>query len=91
MIIRMNKAKYAWITAVPGILMAFVTMYAGYLNVVDNFLPKHLYLLTVLSIIIMILMLIVFVGAIRKWLELLKVRTTVLDAYGEKVLEVVPE
>jgi carbon starvation protein len=71
--------------------MAFVTMYAGYLNVVGNFLPKNLYLLTVLSIIIMILMLIVFVGAIRKWLELLKVKTPVFDTYGEQVLEVVPE
>ena len=40
MIMRMNKVKYAWITAVPGILMAFITMYAGYLNVVDNYLPK---------------------------------------------------
>ena len=91
MIIRMNKAKYAWITAVPGIFMAFITMYAGYLNVVDNFLPKKLYLLTSLSIIIMVLMVIVFVGAIKRWLELLKVKTTVWDESGEKVLEVVPE
>jgi carbon starvation protein len=91
MIMRMNKAKYAWITATPGIFMAFVTMYAGYLNIVDNFLPKGLYLLTILSITIMILMLIVFVGAIRKWLELLQVKTTVPDEYGEPVLELVPE
>jgi carbon starvation protein len=39
----------------------------------------------------MILMLIVFVGAINKWLELLKIKTTVSDTYGEQVLEVVPE
>ena len=91
MIIRMNKAKYAWMTAVPGILMAFITMYAGYLTVVDNFLPKQLYLLTIMSIIIMVLMVIVFVGAIKKWFELLKVKTTVVDEYGEKVLEIVPE
>jgi carbon starvation protein len=91
MIMRMNKVKYAWITGVPGILMAFITMYAGYLNVVDNYLPKHLYLLTVMSIIIMVLMVIVFVGAIKKWFELLKVKTTVVDEYGEKVLEIVPE
>jgi carbon starvation protein len=91
MIMRMNKVKYAWITAVPGILMAFITMYAGYLNVVDNYLPKHLYLLMTMSIIIEVLMVIVFVGAIKKWFELLKVKTTVVDAYGEKVLEIVPE
>jgi carbon starvation protein len=71
--------------------MAFITMYAGYLNVMNNFLPKNLYLLAALSVIIMILMLIVFVGAIRKWLELLRIKTPVLDTYGEQVLEVVPE
>jgi carbon starvation protein len=91
MIMRMNKVKYAWITAVPGSLLAFITMYAGYLNVTGNFLPKKLYLLATLSVIIMILMLIVFVGAINKWLELLKIKTPVLDPYGEQVLEVVPE
>jgi carbon starvation protein len=91
MIMRMNKVKYAWITAVPGILMAFVTMYAGYLTIVGNFLPKKLYLLTTMAIIVIVLMVIVFVGAIKKWLELLKVTTTVVDEYGEKVLEIAPE
>ena len=91
MIIRMNKAKYAWITAVPGVLLAFITMWAGYLNVVDNFWPKKLYLLATLSIFIMILMVIVFVGAFRRWAELLQVKTTVWDEAGDKVLEVVPE
>jgi carbon starvation protein len=91
MIIRMNKAKYAWITAVPGIILAFITMWAGYENVVGNFLPKKLYLLATLSIIIMILMVIVFVGAFKRWAELLKIKTTVWDDSGEPVLEVVPE
>ena len=91
MIMRMNKVKYAWMTAVPGIIMAFVTLYAGYLTIVGNFLPKKLYLLTTLAIIVMVLMIIVFVGAIRKWFELLKIKTTVRDAYGEPVLEIVPE
>ncbi|MFI5331339.1 MAG: carbon starvation protein A [Desulfobaccales bacterium] len=90
MIIRMNKAKYAWITAVPGIFMAFITMWAGYENVM-NFLPKGLYLLGTLAIIIMLLMVIVFVGAFKRWAELLKIKTTVWDEAGDKVLEVVPE
>jgi carbon starvation protein len=90
MIIRMNKAKYAWITAVPGIFMAFITMWAGYENVM-NFIPKKLYLLATLAIIIMILMVIVFVGAFKRWAELLKIKSTVWDEAGDKVLEVVPE
>ncbi|MFA6413298.1 MAG: hypothetical protein WCW53_11430 [Syntrophales bacterium] len=47
--------------AVPGILVAFITLYAGYLNIVDNYLPKGNYVLAVLSIIIMVLMIIVFI------------------------------
>lgn len=91
MIIRMNKARYAWVTAVPGIIMAFITMIAGYQNVTANFLPKKLYLLASLSVIIMILMVIVFIGAFKRWYDLLKVKTPVVDEYGEQVLEVVPE
>ncbi len=91
MIIRMNKAKYAWMTAVPGIILAIITMWAGYLNVVNNYLPAHMYLLVTLSVIIMILMVIVFVGAFKRWAELLKMQNPVLDPYGEPVLQVVQE
>ena len=91
MIMRMNKVKYAWMTAVPGLTMSIITLYAGYLTIVGNFLPKKLYLLTTLALIVMCLMVIVIVGAIRKWLELLKIKSTVRDEYGESVLVVVPE
>lgn len=71
--------------------MAFITMIAGYQNVTANFLPKKLYLLASLSVIIMILMVIVFIGAFKRWYELLKIKTPVMDEYGEQVLEVVPD
>jgi carbon starvation protein len=91
MILRMNKAKYAWITAVPGIFMVFVTMIAGYQSIVGNYLPKQLYLLTGMAIVVMVLMAFVIVGAIRKWYELLQIQTQVVDKYGEEVLAIVPE
>ncbi len=91
MIIRMNKARYAWITAVPGIIMACITMIAGYLNITANYLPKGLYLLTTLSIIIMVLMVIVFIGAFKRWYDLSRIKAPVYDHYGDAVLEVVPE
>jgi carbon starvation protein len=91
MIIRMNKAKYAWITAVPGIAMAFVTLYAGYLLLVGTYLPNGMYLLATLAMVIMILMVVVFVGTFRKWAELLKIKAPVWDESGDQVLEVVPE
>ncbi|WP_027192487.1 carbon starvation CstA family protein [Fundidesulfovibrio putealis] len=91
MIIRLGKAKYAWITAVPGVGLAGITMWAGYLSIMNNFLPKKLYLLSSMAVIVMTLMLIVMVGAFRRVMKLLKVQKTVPDQYGEPVLEVVPE
>jgi carbon starvation protein len=71
MLIRLGKAKYAWATAVPGILMAFITIYAGYLNIAENYLPKKLYLLAVLSIVVMALVFVVLAATVRRWAVLL--------------------
>jgi carbon starvation protein len=86
MIIRLGKAKYAWITAVPGIFMAFVTMYAGYLLVTKTYLPNGRILLASLSVIIMILMVVVFVSAFKRWYELLQIKERVQDIWGEMVI-----
>ena len=91
MLIRLGKAKYAWITAIPGLLVFPTVMWAGYMNVVGNFLPKGLMLLVTMSIILMVLITIVFIAAFRRWSELLKTKDTVTDAYGDKVLAIVAE
>ena len=80
MIIRMGKARYAWLTAVPGIFMAFVTLYAGYLNITTNYLPKKLYLLVSLSVVIMSLVVIVFFATFKRWAELLQEKTPAAEA-----------
>jgi len=89
MLIRMKKSRYAAITAVPGIILAVITMWAGYDNIVGNYLPKGNYLLVALSVIIMTLMVIVFVGTFRKWIQLLHIEDTVTDEFGDKVLAAV--
>ncbi len=86
MLIRLGKAKYAWVTAGPGLFMMPICMWAGYLNITKNFLPKGLYLLTCMSIVLMVLMTVVFIEAFRRWNTLLKVRETVADGYGDQVL-----
>ncbi len=86
MIIRLNKAKYAWCTAVPGIFMACITLWAGYLQIFNNYLPKGNYLLATLGLIIMGLMLVVFAGAFLRWKELLGIKATVVDEHGKTVL-----
>ena len=91
MLIRMGKLKYVWMTAIPGIVMAVTTLYAGYLNITLNYLPKQNYLLAVLSVIVMVLVLIIFVSAAKRCYDLLQIRIPVTDRYGDLVLEVVEE
>ncbi len=91
MLIRMNKAKYAWITAVPGVALAVITLTAGYQSVLNNYLPNQKYLLATLAIVVAVLMVIVFIGAFLRWKELLGIKTTVEDSYGETVVLDVPE
>ncbi len=91
MLIRLGKARYAWVTAVPGIFMIPVTMTAGYLNIVDNYLPKKMYLNVGLSIVLMALMALVFAEAFWKWLQLLKITSPVKDRHGDLVLADVEE
>lgn len=89
MLIRMNRGKYALCAAIPGVFMALITFWAGYLQVTSIYIPKGQYLLASLAIVAMVLMLVVFVGAFRKWYELLKIDTVKTDYYGEQVKELV--
>ncbi|CAM3752147.1 carbon starvation protein A [Sphingobacterium prati] len=85
MLIRMNRGKYALFTAIPGVFMAGITFWAGYLQVVNIYLPKGQLLLASLAILAMLLMLLVFMGTFRKWYQLFKKETTFIDQNGELV------
>ncbi|MEE6128468.1 carbon starvation protein A [Chryseobacterium arthrosphaerae] len=89
MLIRMNRGKYALCSAIPGVFMAIITFWAGYLQVTTIYIPKGQYLLAALAVTAMVLMLIVFIGAFRKWYQLLRITTTETDFYGEQVKELV--
>ncbi|MCD0454948.1 carbon starvation protein A [Chryseobacterium sp. LC2016-27] len=89
MLIRLNRGKYALCSAIPGVFMAIITFWADYIQVIDIYIPKQQYLLATLAVVAMVLMLIVFVGAFRKWYQLLKVKTSHTDFYGETVKELV--
>ncbi|WP_267404926.1 MULTISPECIES: carbon starvation protein A [unclassified Chryseobacterium] len=89
MLIRLNRGKYALCSAIPGIFMAIITFWAGYIQVTTIYIPKEQYLLAILAVVAMVLMLIVFIGAFRKWYQLLKIDKTEIDFYGESVKELV--
>lgn len=89
MLIRLNRGKYALCSAIPGVFMAIITFWAGYIQVTSIYIPKGQYLLASLAVVAMALMLIVFIGAFRKWYQLLKINTSEIDFYGESVKELV--
>ncbi len=91
MLIRLDKAKYAWVTAVPGLLVYPIVMWAGYLNITGNFMPKQLYLLATLSGVLMFLITVVFIAAFVRWNELLRIENRLTDKFGDKVLALVKD
>jgi carbon starvation protein len=91
MLLRLNRGKYALCTAIPGLAMAVVTFWAGYLQITTGYLPKGQYLLAVLACLVMGFMVCIFFGAFRKWIELLGIKTTIADAYGDRVKMLVQE
>ncbi len=90
-IMRFNKVQYAWVTGVPGLLMTVITFWAGIWLIINQYLPNGQVLLASLSALIMVLMLFVIIGVLRRWLALLNIRTTVRDAYGNEVKAIVNE
>lgn len=90
-ILRLNKTQYAWVTGVPGIFMTIITFWAGIWLVLNQYLPAQLYLLATLSVLVMVLMLFVIAGTLRRWAVLLGIRTTTRDAWGNEVKALVEE
>jgi len=67
------------------VALAIITFWAGYLQVFGRYIPSGQYLLAALALLIMILMVIIFGLAFKRWLELMKITTTVTDEYGASV------
>ncbi len=91
MLLRMNRGKYCLCTAVPGIVMAFITLWAGFLQVTTIYLPAKQYLLASMACVIAVLMVFVFAGAFKRWSELMGINTTTVDEYGETVVALADE
>lgn len=68
-IYRTGRGRYAWVTMLPCIFMAFITCYADYLNIFDSYIPAGQWLLVAISAIMFVLIAIVMVEAIRSWVR----------------------
>jgi len=79
-IINHGKARYSWVTLAPMAFVMATTLSAGWLNIIDNFIPMtskegvfaiHGYVNTVLTAIIMICAVIILIDSFRTWLKVL--------------------
>ncbi len=78
-IINAGKTKYMWVTFVPMVFVATTTLTAGWLNVVDNFLPltnnpatsTQGYVNSILTIVMMICAVIILIESFRRWYKVL--------------------
>ncbi|AAM24125.1 carbon starvation protein [Caldanaerobacter subterraneus subsp. tengcongensis MB4] len=66
-IIKKGKAQHAWVTFVPFLFVSITTLYASYLNIVNNYLPKGNWVLVILSAAVMILAITIIVDSFIKW------------------------
>ncbi len=79
-IINRGKIKYAWITIVPFVFIGFTTLYAGFLNIVNIYLPQLMNAETIvqgvinlsLSGVIIFCAFVVYYNAIPKWIKVYK-------------------
>ena len=78
-IINAGKARYMWVTLVPMLFVATTTLTAGWLNVIDNFLPltqnpatsTQGYVNSILTIVMMICAVIILIESFRRWYKVL--------------------
>ncbi len=81
-IINRGKIKYAWITIVPFVFIGFTTLYAGFTNIINIYLPQVLKSETLvqgiinltLSGVIIFCACVVFSNAIPKWIKAYKMK-----------------
>jgi carbon starvation protein len=66
-LINNGKVGYAWVTMLPLSFLIVIEMTAGYQNLMNNYLPKKLYLNAGITIALMIGLVIVVIGSALKW------------------------
>jgi carbon starvation protein len=91
MLIRLNRLRYAWCTAIPGFFMAGLTLWAGYLQIMEQHIPNGNFLLASLGILIVLLMTAVIISTVARWVELMRAKAEYVDDFGDSVKALIAE
>jgi carbon starvation protein len=70
-VLRVSRPRYALATALPMVFVLVTTMWAGWLNIRNNYLPAHSYLNAVLTAAMMLMAVAITVLAAASWARVL--------------------
>jgi carbon starvation protein len=71
-LLKLGKLKYIWITVIPMLFVTTTTLDAAVLNIVDNYIPKQMWLLVVLSGMLIIMVVAILVESCIVWITQFK-------------------
>ncbi len=71
-LLRSGKAKYAWVTVAPMLFVVCTTLTAAFMNIFQNYLPKGLYMLAIISSILVVLVCLVLLESAVSWRRIAK-------------------
>lgn len=71
-LLRSGKGKYAWVTVVPMLFVVSTTLTAAFMNIFQNYLPKGLYMLAIISGILVLLVCLVLLESAFSWRKIAK-------------------
>ena len=66
-LIRSRKTRYVFVTLIPMVFIAITTLSAAIINIFDNYIPKGMYILSIISAILIVLVCLVLVESIINW------------------------
>ncbi|MFI5144200.1 MAG: carbon starvation protein A [Ignavibacteria bacterium] len=71
-LLKLGKLKYIWITVIPMLFVTTTTLDAAVLNIVDNYIPKQMWLLVILSGMLIIMVVAILVESCIVWITQFK-------------------
>ncbi|MEI6091654.1 MAG: carbon starvation protein A [bacterium] len=71
-LMRSRKKKYLWVTMVPMAFVTCTTLTAALTNIFQNYLPKGMYVLAIISALLIVLVCLVIIESIINWRKISK-------------------
>jgi carbon starvation protein len=71
-LLRSKKTRYLWITVIPLIFVAVTTLSAAVMNIYQNYWPKGLYALSIISAVLVVMVCLVLIESAVNWRKIVQ-------------------